>query len=96
MAFRNDVLDLPWEELDRDKRKIPLFTLKTIIIKETERVIKALKNKKSSGFDGISSRILKDIADVLAVPLTEIINTSITSGEFPQRWMENSQDNTYL
>ena len=35
---------------------------------------------------GISSEILKLGAEVLCVPLTFIINTSIVSGEYPTEW----------
>ena len=53
------------------------------------KVIKQLKNKTSSGFDGISAEILKLGGDVLAIPLTHIINKSIVSGNFPTKWKES-------
>ena len=48
--------------------------------------MKALKGKKSYGPDGITSEILKIGAEVLVVPLTWMINTSITTGKFPEKW----------
>jgi hypothetical protein len=47
-----------------------------------------LKKKKSAGIDGISQEQLVLGAQVLAVPLTRIINSSISSGEFPSMWKE--------
>jgi hypothetical protein len=49
-----------------------------------------LKNKSSTGFDQINSKVLKAGGDVLAIPLCNcyIINTSITSWKFPGRWKE--------
>ena len=47
-------------------------------------VIKGLKNKKSSGWDGISNKLLKDLAYVLAYPLSIVFNKSIDTGIFPE------------
>ena len=44
------------------------------------------KNKSSSGVDFISPKVLKMAVDVIKVPLTAIINSSITQGEFPECW----------
>jgi hypothetical protein len=54
-------------------------------VKEKE-VLKVMKGKKSYGLDGITSEILKIGAEVLVIPLTWIINTSITTGKFPEEW----------
>ena len=62
------------------------FSLKTVKEKDVLKLLKALKGKKSYGLDGITSEILKIGAEVLVVPLTWIINTSITTGEFPEEW----------
>ena len=47
-------------------------------------IIKTLKNKKSTGFDGISNQILKLIGDIIAKPLTKLINQSLSEGNFPK------------
>ena len=44
--------------------------------------------KKSSGRDGITQECLLTGIDVLAIPLTHIINASITAGEVPTHWKE--------
>jgi hypothetical protein len=44
----------------------------------------SLKKKKSTGVDGISQDKLVLGTKVLVVPLTRIINNSITNGEFPE------------
>ena len=49
-------------------------------------ILKALKPKKSFGIDGISSEILKIGSEVLVVPLTYIVNCSITTGKYPSNW----------
>ena len=56
-----------------------------------ETVLKALKNlspNKSPGIDGIHPRILKEMADELAYPITEIFRKSIESGKLPQHWLD--------
>ena len=64
------------------------FKLKTVSEKEVFDIIRKLKNKRSSGFDGISSEIMKLSGQTLVAPLTWIINTSILSGTFPSRWKQ--------
>ena len=49
-------------------------------------IIKKLKNKKSCGFDELSSELLKMGSEVLSKPLTTIINKSIEEGRFPEEW----------
>ena len=47
-------------------------------------IIRNLKCKNSTGYDGISSTVLKQIAQGLATPLSILINRSIAEGVFPQ------------
>ena len=51
-----------------------------------ESVLKALQNldtKKASGIDNISGRFLKDGAQALATPISQICNLSISTSSFP-------------
>jgi hypothetical protein len=43
---------------------------------------------KAPGKDKESMRIIKDCLPVILGPLTDIINASLTSSEFPQSWQE--------
>ena len=52
---------------------------------EVYRVIMALKNKKSVGFDEIPVVLLKEVAEHIALPLTHVINLAFTTGTFPDR-----------
>ena len=49
-------------------------------------LIKSLRTNKATGPDNIPPGILKSVASVVAVPLTDIINSSISSGCFPGKW----------
>ena len=64
----------------------PTFSFKTVSEARVLKIIRKLSNKNSFGTDGISSKVLKSAADVLAAPITFIINTSLTSGVYPTRW----------
>jgi len=61
----------------------PSSVIKTFSTKEITSIIKALKTKKSHGFDEICMKILKISAVFICTPLTYICNTSILSGTFP-------------
>ena len=62
------------------------FKLPMITIKDTERIIKNMKNSNTTRPDCISSRILKMIPDLAAIYLTHGINSSIRQGIFPDHW----------
>jgi hypothetical protein len=53
--------------------------------KEIERIINSLKIKESSGYDEISTKILKTSAPFISSPLSYICNKSMLSGTFPAR-----------
>ena len=50
---------------------------------EITKLIGSLKNKTSSGHDGISNKILKGITDSIVEPLNIIFNKSLEEGVFP-------------
>ena len=62
------------------------FTIKTVHVSVVHKILKELKAKTSYGHDGITSEVLKLGADVLKVPLTYIVNTSIRESEYPSYW----------
>ena len=49
-----------------------------------------MHKKKSSGKDGVTQEYLLLGKDVIAIPLTRIINASISSGKFPDQWKEST------
>ena len=71
------------EKLKASKLK---FSLKTVSEKDVLKILQALKPKKSSGKDGITSEIMKIGSKFLVVPLTYMINFSILTGKFPTNW----------
>lgn len=59
------------------------FHFKTVSEESVRKAINNLHSKSSTGFDGISTKLLKYLKDELIGNLTELINTSITRSEFP-------------
>jgi hypothetical protein len=62
------------------------FKLRTVTSNQVRKIIKNLKNTNSTGTDTISTKVVKAAMEVLAEPLTCIVNTSIMSGTFPDMW----------
>ncbi len=52
---------------------------------EVKKIIESLQPKNSSGFDGISMKLIKKLKTILITPLTLIINQSLKSGIFPNK-----------
>ena len=50
---------------------------------EIKKLIEKLPNKHSSGYDGISNHLLKQISDEILDPLVKIFNCSLSTGVFP-------------
>ena len=49
-------------------------------------VLKQLKINKSNGPDHISNRMLKETAEVMAAPLSDLFNKSMQTSRFPLTW----------
>ena len=49
------------------------------------RIIENLKNKTSTGIDGLSNQLIEMTKNVLVKPLTIIINQMIVTGIFPDQ-----------
>ena len=50
---------------------------------EVSKILKRLKPKKSTGYDNISAQLLKNFTNELALPISMIINSSLSSGIVP-------------
>jgi hypothetical protein len=67
------------------KHPFPNMNLKSVSTKEIEQIIKSLKPKNSTGYDGISTKLIKISSSFISSPLTHICNKSLSSGIFPDR-----------
>ena len=64
------------------------FKLKPVTISQVKKSMKTMSKKKSKGTDGIPQDCLLLGLEVLAAPLTEVINCSINTGIVPEAWKE--------
>ena len=67
-------------------RSLPDFKFKMADESFTLNALRQLKTSKANGLNGISPRLLKDAAEVISKPLTQIINASLSQGIVPQEW----------
>ena len=61
--------------IEKDHPKLK-FKLKSVTISQVKKSLKKMKNKKSSGIDGLTQEKLKLGVQALAAPLTDIIKTA--------------------
>ena len=52
---------------------------------EIRNIIQALRPKSSSGYDGLSNKLLKELDMEISLPLSIIFNKSLEEGVFPDR-----------
>jgi hypothetical protein len=64
---------------------IPTFKNRISLHPHLQRIIYFLKAKDSSGYDGVSTNILKMCNSLISKPLSYICNKSIQTGVFPDR-----------
>jgi hypothetical protein len=67
--------------------KQPRSSIKLTFVsrKEIEDVVSSLKMKDSHGYDGISTKILKQSMPYIASALTHVCNLMVSTGIFPTR-----------
>jgi hypothetical protein len=64
------------------------FKLKPVTVSQVVKSMKGMSKKKSKGKDGIPQDCLLMGLEVLAAPLTEVVNRSIITGIVPEAWKE--------
>ena len=68
------------EQITRNNRSV---FLEPCTVEEIRRIINNIPNKSSSGYDGVSNALLKNIKDEILTPLTIVFNDSLNQGVFP-------------
>ena len=59
------------------------FSFTQIPPAETEKILNKMDTKKATGYDSVSSKVLKIAAPVISIPLTAVINKCVTTAKFP-------------
>ncbi|MCG8113231.1 MAG: reverse transcriptase domain-containing protein, partial [Candidatus Thiodiazotropha taylori] len=73
-----------------DATHVSPFILESIISspEEVASVLRALQTGKAAGPDSINNKLLKELAQPLSFPLSELFNYSISMGKIPSIWKE--------
>ena len=67
------------------KKNSKTMFLSPITGSEVVKVARYFKHKLTAGIDGIPDHVVKQCIELLKVPLTNIYNTSLESGIFPDK-----------
>ena len=62
------------------------FSLKAPTVSTVYKFLENINVRKATGLDGVSNKLLKFAAHIVAPSLTEIFTTSINTGIFPTEW----------
>jgi hypothetical protein len=72
--------------LEKNEKPRGGFGFKRISETDIEKIVKKMKGKTSSSFDGMSNKLLKAIIHNLIKPITSLINLSLQTGYIPPAW----------
>ncbi len=86
LPFTGDRLKGARRKAERLGLKPNAFHFRTVTEKEVMKAIHKSKSSKCPDINGISPAVMKIAPNVLAVPLTFIINQAISTGEVPRCW----------
>ena len=81
---KNNISDIPVQQLEDDEHNIPLFESFDLISAEDLRKMVMKLPSKSCDLDPIPTQILKECIDILAEPITKITNSMLQSGTFSE------------
>ena len=83
------IVDYTWKvfNIGHYMRKINprshVFKFREVTLQETLKILKSTKSSKATGIDTIPAKVIKEIAEEIAPPLTFLINKSLEHGIFP-------------
>jgi len=66
-------------------REIPCMQLRNTTPEHIKKIISKFENKKSCDVNGVSTKMIKFIGNIIAIPLSHIFNLSMQSGIFPSQ-----------
>jgi hypothetical protein len=70
--------------IDRDL--IPPMSFKPVYFNQVERIINIMMNKVSYSLDNLSNKALKAISKQISLPMSHLINVSMSLSHIPQSW----------
>ena len=83
-----DMSSLPVPDAKFQKAKSDYLGQLIVTPEMVAKKIKAMKDNKSSGVDGIPPRLLMETVEQINIPLARVFNLSIKEGVAPFEWKE--------
>jgi hypothetical protein len=71
--------------LEKQNKVTSVFKFCSISQRELQKIIYSFENKHSTGWDEIPISVIKAVSPYILRPLTHIINTTLSSGVFPDK-----------
>ena len=85
--FNLPVLNVTQENIsinNTENKAVPMFFLRPVSTNEVQEIISSMPSNKSPGYDKVSMKVIKDCLPHVVQTLTNIINESLRTGEFPR------------
>ena len=83
--YNTDFSDHPSIQKIKENTQVEteIFSFTPVSSDTVEKVISNLNIKKATGVDNISAKIIKECAPAVSIPISNLINISFRSSEFP-------------
>ena len=85
---REDISSLPVPDAKFQGTKLDYLRQLIVTPEMVAKKIKAMKDNKSPGVDGIPSKLLMETVEQISIPLARVFNLSLKEGVVPFEWKE--------
>ena len=85
---REDISSLPIPDVKFHEVKSEYLRQLTVTPEIVARKIKAMKDNKSHGVDGIPPKLLMETVEQISIPLARVFTLSLKEGVVPFEWKE--------
>ena len=87
---KNDPLELLKKLFEKwsESENVPIFKIREISVGETLKLISKMGKSSAFGRDELDAISIKSVKDYLALPITHIVNSSITSRVYIMKWKQ--------
>ena len=85
---REDISSLPVPDAKFQEAKLDCLGQLIVTPEMIDKKIKAMKDNKSCGVDGIPPKLIMETVEQISVPLARVFNLSLKDGVVPVEWKE--------
>ena len=88
MFTREDISSLPVSDAKCEDANLDYLGQLIVTSEMVDKNIKAMKDNKSPGVDGIPPKLLMETVEQISIPLARVFNLSLKEGVIPSEWKE--------